>query len=70
MILGFIGLGNMGRPMATNLQRKGFDLVVHDVNAAPMRALEVNTPRPTSRVPSIALFFASSRDCRQTSLPA
>ena len=40
MILGFIGLGNMGRPMASNLRRKGFDLVVHDVNAAPMRALE------------------------------
>jgi 4-hydroxybutyrate dehydrogenase / sulfolactaldehyde 3-reductase len=29
--IGFIGLGRMGRPMAANLQKKGFELVVHDV---------------------------------------
>ncbi len=28
---GFIGLGRMGCPMASNLVRKGFDLVVHDI---------------------------------------
>ena len=28
--VGFIGLGRMGRPMATNLLRKGFDVTVHD----------------------------------------
>ena len=38
--IGFIGLGNMGRPMASNLCRKGFSLVVHDINATPVRALE------------------------------
>jgi 4-hydroxybutyrate dehydrogenase / sulfolactaldehyde 3-reductase len=38
--IGFIGLGNMGRPMASNLARKGFPLVVFDVNPAPMRQLE------------------------------
>ena len=27
--IGFIGLGIMGRPMATNLLKAGFDLVVH-----------------------------------------
>lgn len=32
MRLGFIGLGTMGGPFATNLQKKGFDLVVHDVS--------------------------------------
>ncbi|HEY6359022.1 MAG TPA: NAD(P)-dependent oxidoreductase, partial [Vicinamibacterales bacterium] len=37
--IGFIGLGNMGRPMAANLCRKGFSLIVHDVNPAPVRAL-------------------------------
>jgi 4-hydroxybutyrate dehydrogenase / sulfolactaldehyde 3-reductase len=31
--IGFIGLGRMGRPMATNLQKKGFPLVVHDIVA-------------------------------------
>ncbi len=38
--VGFIGLGNMGRPMASNLQRKGFPLSVFDINAAPMRQLQ------------------------------
>lgn len=32
MLLGFIGLGNMGRPMAANLSRKGFPLRVYDVS--------------------------------------
>jgi 4-hydroxybutyrate dehydrogenase / sulfolactaldehyde 3-reductase len=38
--IGFIGLGKMGRPMASNLQRKGFPLVVFDINPAPVRDLE------------------------------
>lgn len=38
--IGFIGLGRMGRPMAANLQRKGFSLVVHDINPEPIRVLE------------------------------
>ena len=29
--VGFIGLGNMGGPMALNLAKNGFSLVVHDV---------------------------------------
>ena len=37
--IGFIGLGNMGRPMASNLYRKGNRLVVYDVNPAPVRVL-------------------------------
>ena len=36
MTIGFIGLGRMGRPMASNLCRKGFDLIVHDVNPSPV----------------------------------
>lgn len=38
--IGFIGLGNMGRPMASNLVRKGFPLVVFDVNPAPVGDLQ------------------------------
>lgn len=38
--IGFVGLGRMGRPMAGNLQRKDFPLMVHDLDEAPMRALE------------------------------
>lgn len=37
--IGFVGLGRMGRPMASNLMRKGFDLVVHDVDPGAMEAL-------------------------------
>jgi 4-hydroxybutyrate dehydrogenase/sulfolactaldehyde 3-reductase len=38
--MGFIGLGNMGRPMATNLCRKGFSLVVCDILPGPVHVLE------------------------------
>lgn len=37
--IGFIGLGRMGRPMASNLHNKGFALVVHDIDPAGMRQL-------------------------------
>ena len=33
MRLGFIGLGNMGRAAARNLQRAGFGLAVYDIRA-------------------------------------
>jgi 3-hydroxyisobutyrate dehydrogenase-like beta-hydroxyacid dehydrogenase len=38
--VGFIGLGNMGGPMAQNLVKNGFSLVVHDIapdRVAPLR---------------------------------
>lgn len=54
MTVGFIGLGNMGRPMASNLRRNGFDLVVHDINAAPMRALEALGARMSTTVRDVA----------------
>lgn len=37
--IGFIGLGAMGRGMAANCVKKGFDLVVCDVNPEPVAAL-------------------------------
>lgn len=37
--IGFIGLGRMGRPMAANLQKKGFALTVHDINPAAVATL-------------------------------
>ena len=39
--VGFIGLGNMGGPMALNLAKNGFALVIHDIDRAkvePLRA--------------------------------
>lgn len=38
--VGFIGLGNMGQPMALNLLKRGFRVIVHDIDperTAPLR---------------------------------
>jgi 2-hydroxy-3-oxopropionate reductase len=37
--IGFIGLGLMGKPMALNLLKKGFSLVVHSRSRGPVDAL-------------------------------
>jgi len=44
--IGFIGLGRMGRPMASNLSRKGFQLLVYDVDPEPMRVLAALGAQP------------------------
>ena len=51
--IGFIGLGNMGRPMASNLVRKGFSLVVHDVVAKPVDALAALGATPKASVADV-----------------
>jgi 4-hydroxybutyrate dehydrogenase/sulfolactaldehyde 3-reductase len=40
-MVGFVGLGRMGRPMASNLCRKGFRLAVHDINRDAVAELEL-----------------------------
>ncbi|MFC1760555.1 2-hydroxy-3-oxopropionate reductase [Planctomycetota bacterium] len=37
--VGFIGLGVMGRPMALNLVKAGYDLTVYDINPEPVAEL-------------------------------
>jgi len=37
--IGFIGLGIMGKPMARNLLKAGYPLVVHDIVSAPVAEL-------------------------------
>ena len=37
--VGFIGLGLMGKPMALNLLKKGFPVVVHSRSRGPVDAL-------------------------------
>jgi 4-hydroxybutyrate dehydrogenase / sulfolactaldehyde 3-reductase len=51
--IGFIGLGNMGRPMASNLCRKGSSLVVFDVMTERVRALEAVGARGAADVVSV-----------------
>ena len=38
-IIGFIGLGLMGKPMALNLRKKGFDVIVHNRSRPAVEAL-------------------------------
>ncbi len=37
--VGFIGLGNIGKPMAINVAKSGFDLMVHDLRPEPLQEL-------------------------------
>ena len=48
--IGFIGLGRMGRPMASNLCRKGFRLSAYDINPAAVAELELLQARAASSV--------------------
>jgi 4-hydroxybutyrate dehydrogenase/sulfolactaldehyde 3-reductase len=63
--VGFIGLGRMGRPMAINLCRKGFRLIVNDVNREAVTELE----KTQARGASSAAEVASSSEVVITMLP-
>src|SRR3978361_1916173 len=52
--VGFIGLGRMGRPMAINLCRKGFRLVVNDVNQEAVAELEKTQARGAANAAEVA----------------
>ena len=53
MNVGFIGLGRMGRPMASNLCRKGFRLLVNDMNPAAMDELAQLQAKPCATIPEV-----------------
>lgn len=44
--VGFIGLGTMGMPMATNLLSRGYRLAVYDVNSAAMDTMAAKGAQP------------------------
>jgi 4-hydroxybutyrate dehydrogenase/sulfolactaldehyde 3-reductase len=52
--IGFIGLGRMGRPMASNLQKKGFKLLVYDLNPEGVSALRQLGAGAAASVPEVA----------------
>lgn len=54
MVIGFIGLGRMGRPMASNLCRKGFRLVVNDINPDAVKELELLQAASAATVAEVA----------------
>jgi 3-hydroxyisobutyrate dehydrogenase-like beta-hydroxyacid dehydrogenase len=39
MKTGYIGLGNMGKPISSNVLKAGFDVMVYDIREEPMRQL-------------------------------
>ena len=59
MKVGFIGLGNMGKPMATNVLKAGFELTVHDIRPEPVAELvaagarEGRSPREVARASEV-----------------
>lgn len=52
--VGFIGLGAMGGPMAANMQRKGFAMVVYDVSPRAVAALTALGARAAGSVAEVA----------------
>ena len=61
MIVGFIGVGTMGGPMARNVLRKGHRVIVSDVHAAAVRTLTdagaaaASTPRAVAEASEIVI---------------
>jgi 3-hydroxyisobutyrate dehydrogenase len=49
-LIGFIGLGNMGKPMARSLMRAGHELVVFDIDPESVNALALDGARPAASV--------------------
>lgn len=50
MKLAFIGLGIMGKPMAINLLKKGYDLTVYDLNPIPMQEVATHGALPAQSI--------------------
>ena len=52
--VGFIGLGRMGLPMASNLCRNGFHLTVYDINSVAIKSMEQLDAKPAASVADVA----------------
>lgn len=70
--VGFIGLGVMGKPMATNVLRKGFPLVVHDLRPEPVAELvalgaqAAGSPREVAQRSAVVIIMVrTSADVEQ-----
>ncbi len=53
-IIGFIGLGIMGKPMARNLMKAGYPLVVHNRSRAAVDELSKEGAQPAASSPEVA----------------
>jgi 2-hydroxy-3-oxopropionate reductase len=52
--IGFIGLGLMGKPMALNLRKKGFDVIVHNRSRPAVEALVAAGASPAGSPAEVA----------------
>ena len=66
MKVGFIGLGGIGKPMAINVARAGFDLIVNDLRDQPVAELRGHG----ARVAASAREVAAAADIVLASLPS
>lgn len=67
MKIGFLGLGNMGGPMAQNLLKAGHDITVFDLSASAVQTL---VSAGGAAAPSIAALASSDVELIITMLPA
>ena len=63
MKIGFIGLGNMGAPMARNLVKAGHDLVVYDVVEAHTNKLAQANKDKVTIATSLFSLTSSKVEC-------
>ena len=52
--IGFIGLGNLGTPLAKNIRKAGFTMTVYDANEAATRSLVKTGARPAGSPRQVA----------------
>ena len=66
--IGFIGLGAMGKPMAKNLIKAGYDLTVHDLNPQPVEeilslgAKKAKSPAEAARGAEVVITIVPADD--------
>lgn len=65
-VIGFIGTGTMGKPMAMNLLKKGFKLIVFDINPKPLTELAASG----AKVAASCQELASEADIIITMVPS
>ena len=77
MKVGFIGLGIMGKPMARNLMKAGYELIVFDINpaaVAEMKELGAETAASAAelaaQVSRIITMLPNSPEVREVALGA
>jgi 3-hydroxyisobutyrate dehydrogenase-like beta-hydroxyacid dehydrogenase len=63
MDAGYLGVGNMGQPMAEKLLDGGHRLVIHDINETAMRPLLQRQARPAASPQQLAEQSSNAASC-------